>query len=86
MSLWVWVNKWLNYQWHFIIFCACFLISDAYTTNDLNYTWKGGDSQGIEIVSSEMAQFDLTDVKTATKSQKNSKGDKLDYLPNRKKD
>jgi len=33
-----------------------------------------------------MAQFDLTDVKTATKSQKNSKGDKLDYLPNRKKD
>ncbi|KXJ20097.1 gamma-aminobutyric acid receptor subunit beta-2 isoform X2 [Exaiptasia diaphana] len=54
--------------------CPLIIESYAYTTNDLNYTWKGGQSQGIEIVSKEMAQFDLIDVRTATKSQKNSKG------------
>ena len=49
---------------------------DAYTTADVDYRWKGGDDQGIEIVSAEMAQFDLLGVKTRTKSQTNSKGDK----------
>ena len=51
---------------------------DAYTTADVDYRWKGGDDQGIEIVSAEMAQFDLTGVKTRTKSQTNSKGDKME--------
>jgi hypothetical protein len=55
--------------------------TDAYTTNDVNYTWKGGSSQGIEIVSSEMAQFDLTNVKTHTKSQTNSKGKTFSKTP-----
>lgn len=59
----------------------CFyLMADAYTTADVDYRWKGGDDQGIEIVSAEMAQFDLTGVKTRTKSQTNSKGE----LNNRK--
>ena len=53
-------------------------MADAYTTADVDYRWKGGDDQGIEIVSAEMAQFDLTGVKTRTKSQTNSKGDKED--------
>lgn len=43
----------------------------------MDYRWKGGDDQGIEIVSAEMAQFDLTGVKTRTKSQTNSKGNKI---------
>lgn len=51
------------------------LILDAYTTADVDYRWKGGDKQSVEIVSKEMAQFDLTDVKTYTKSQTNSKGE-----------
>ena len=58
-----------------IYFC---LMADAYTTADVDYRWKGGDDQGIEIVSAEMAQFDLTGVKTRTKSQTNSKGDKVE--------
>ena len=53
-------------------------MADAYTTADVDYRWKGGDEQGIEIVSAEMAQFDLTGVKTRTKSQTNSKGDKVE--------
>jgi len=54
--------------------CPLVIESYAYTTADVDYRWKGGDDQGIEIVSAEMAQFDLTGVKTRTKSQTNSKG------------
>lgn len=50
-------------------------MTDAYTTDDVDYHWKGGNNQGIEIVSSEMAQYDLLDVETHTKSQTNSKGE-----------
>lgn len=49
-------------------------MADAYTTADVDYRWKGGDDQGIEIVSAEMAQFDLVGVSTRTKAQTNSKG------------
>lgn len=55
-------------------YCPLIIESYAYTTADVDYRWKGGDDQGIEIVSAEMAQFDLTGVKTRTKSQTNSKG------------
>ena len=59
------------------LICFC-LMADAYTTADVDYRWKGGDDQGIEIVSAEMAQFDLTGVKTRTKSQTNSKGETIE--------
>lgn len=59
----------------FLLFFLFRLILDAYTTADVDYRWKGGDKQSVEIVSKEMAQFDLTDVKTYTKSQTNSKGE-----------
>ena len=59
----------------FFTFFLLRLILDAYTTADVDYRWKGGDKQSVEIVSKEMAQFDLTDVKTYTKSQTNSKGE-----------
>lgn len=55
-------------------YCPLIIESYAYTTADVDYRWKGGNNQGIEIVSDEMAQFDLLDVKTRTKSQTNSKG------------
>lgn len=55
-------------------YCPLIIESYAYTTADVDYRWKGGDKQSVEIVSKEMAQFDLTDVKTYTKSQTNSKG------------
>lgn len=59
----------------------CFyFVADAYTTADVDYRWKGGDDQGIEIVSEEMAQFDLTGVKTRTKSQTNSKGENTEKM------
>lgn len=51
----------------------CFL-SDAHTTADVDYRWKGGKSQGVEIVSKEMAQFDFVGAKTTTKANTNSKG------------
>ena len=57
----------------------CVFDPDAYTTADVDYRWKGGDDQGIEIVSAEMAQFDLLGVKTRTKSQTNSKGEKIEW-------
>lgn len=57
-----------------LCFYFCFG-TDAYTTADVDYRWKGGDDQGIEIVSAEMAQFDLLGIKTRTKSQTNSKGE-----------
>ena len=50
-----------------------FAFIDAYTTADVDYRWKG-NSPGIEIVSSEMAQFDLVDIKKRTKASRNSKG------------
>jgi hypothetical protein len=41
---------------------------DAYTAAEVNYTWKKkAGSNGIEIVSQEMAQFDLLGIKTETK-------------------
>ncbi|XP_001635156.2 gamma-aminobutyric acid receptor alpha-like isoform X2 [Nematostella vectensis] len=51
--------------------CPLIIESYAYTKNDLDYKWN---SQGIEIVSSEMAQFDLIKVHTTSKKQENSKG------------
>ncbi|CAH3187720.1 unnamed protein product [Porites evermanni] len=55
-------------------YCPLIIESYAYTTADVDYRWKGGDDQGIEIVSAEMAQFDLVGVSTRTKAQTNSKG------------
>lgn len=55
-------------------YCPLIIESYAYTTDDVDYRWKGGDDQGIEIVSAEMAQYDLMGIKTRTKSQTNSKG------------
>lgn len=54
--------------------CPLVIESYAYTTADVDYRWKGGNDQGIEIVSKEMAQYDLLEVRTRTKSQTNSKG------------
>lgn len=48
--------------------------SDAHTTADVDYQWKGGKAQGVEIVSKEMAQFDFVGAKTTTKANTNSKG------------
>ena len=56
------------------IYWTFLVMTDAYTTADVDYRWKGGDDQGIEIVSAEMAQFDLVGVSTRTKAQTNSKG------------
>lgn len=58
----------------FIYWTSLYSLTDAYTTADVDYRWKGGDDQGIEIVSAEMAQFDLVGVSTRTKAQTNSKG------------
>lgn len=52
------------------------LASDAHTTADVDYRWRGGKSQGIEIVSKEMAQFDFAGTRTTTKANTNSKGKK----------
>jgi len=43
----------------------------------VDYRWKGGKSQGVEIVSKEMAQFDFVGAKTTTKANTNSKGTTL---------
>ena len=53
------------------------MFPDAYTTAEVDYGWKktkqnGG--KGIEIVSDEMAQFELTGVETTSKAATNSKG------------
>ncbi|XP_028515356.1 gamma-aminobutyric acid receptor subunit alpha-6 isoform X2 [Exaiptasia diaphana] len=48
--------------------CSLVIESYAYTAAEVNYTWKIKEkSNGIEIVSQEMAQFDLLGVKTETK-------------------
>jgi len=53
--------------------CSVFAIStDAHTVADVDYKWKGG--KGVEIVSSEMAQFDLLRVVTENEASTNSKG------------
>ena len=56
---------------------------DAHTTADVDYRWKGGKSQGVEIVSKEMAQFDFVGAKTTTKANTNSKGTTLYINKNR---
>ena len=76
-----------QFYWLSIVWITCnhvelhviklwFPLSDAHTMADIDYHWKGGDSQAIEIVSKEMAQFNFTGVTTHTKSSKNSKGKK----------
>ena len=50
---------------------------DAHTTNDVDYKWRKTESnkgKGIEIVSKEMAQFELTGIQTKLKDTENSKG------------
>lgn len=54
--------------------CPLIIESYAHTTADVDYRWKGGKSQGVEIVSKEMAQFDFVGAKTTTKANTNSKG------------
>ncbi|XP_078354682.1 gamma-aminobutyric acid receptor subunit beta-3-like [Oculina patagonica] len=54
--------------------CPLIIESYAHTTADVDYRWKGGKSQGVEIVSKEMAQFEFVGAKTTTKAQTNSKG------------
>jgi len=52
-------------------------ITDAHTTDDMDYKWrktKANKGKGIEIVSQEMAQFELVGIKTKLKDTKNSKG------------
>ncbi|XP_015753471.1 PREDICTED: gamma-aminobutyric acid receptor subunit beta-2-like [Acropora digitifera] len=54
--------------------CPLIIESYAHTTADVDYRWRGGKSQGIEIVSKEMAQFDFAGTRTTTKANTNSKG------------
>ncbi|XP_058958901.2 gamma-aminobutyric acid receptor subunit alpha-3 [Pocillopora verrucosa] len=54
--------------------CPLTIESYAHTTADVDYRWKGGKSQGVEIVSKEMAQFEFVGAKTSTKANTNSKG------------
>ena len=56
------------------ILFLCFS-SDAHTVADVDYKWKIGKNKGIEIVSSELAQFDLLRVVTENKASTNSKGE-----------
>ena len=49
-----------------------YIHSDAHTVADVDYKWKGG--KGVEIVSSQMAQFDLLRVVTENEASTNSKG------------
>ena len=56
------------------------IISDAHTTDDVDYKWRKTDAnkgKGIEIVSQEMAQFELAGIDTKLRDTKNSKGIKL---------
>ncbi|KXJ15718.1 gamma-aminobutyric acid receptor alpha-like [Exaiptasia diaphana] len=50
--------------------CPLRIESYAHTTADVDYRWKGE----IEIVSKQMAQFDLLGISTETKDSTNSKG------------
>ncbi|XP_078354729.1 gamma-aminobutyric acid receptor subunit alpha-2-like isoform X2 [Oculina patagonica] len=52
--------------------CSLRIESYAHTVADVDYKWKGG--KGVEIVSSEMAQFDLLRVVTENEASTNSKG------------
>lgn len=49
-------------------------LTDAHTVADVDYKWKIGKSNGVEIVSSKMAQFDLLRVQTINDASTNSKG------------
>ena len=54
--------------------------ADAYTTQEVDYGWrktKQNRGKGIEIVSDEMAQFEMKGVYTSTKAATNSKGTEL---------
>lgn len=56
------------------------IISDAHTTDDVDYKWRktgANKGKGIEIVSQEMAQFELAGIDTKLRDTKNSKGIKL---------
>ncbi|KXJ20118.1 gamma-aminobutyric acid receptor subunit rho-1 [Exaiptasia diaphana] len=57
-----------------IQYCPLIIESYAHTRSDVDYKWKGGKDQGIEIVSKEMAQFEFMGANTTTKEQANSKG------------
>ena len=50
------------------------ILTDAHTVADVDYKWKIGKSNGVEIVSSKMAQFDLLRVQTINDASTNSKG------------
>ena len=52
------------------------ILTDAHTVADVDYKWKTGKSNGVEIVSSKMAQFDLLRVETINDASTNSKGNK----------
>ncbi|XP_068743501.1 gamma-aminobutyric acid receptor subunit beta-3-like [Montipora capricornis] len=57
--------------------CQLVIESYAHTTNDVDYKWRKTESnkgKGIEIVSKEMAQFELTGIQTKLKDTENSKG------------
>lgn len=61
------------------------IISDAHTTDDVDYKWRktvANKGKGIEIVSQEMAQFELAGIDTKLRDTKNSKGIKLMNLIN----
>lgn len=60
-----------------LLYLLCFVITDAHTTDDMDYRWretKENKGKGIEIVSKEMAQFELVGIETKIKDTKNSKG------------
>lgn len=48
--------------------------TDAHTRSDVDYVWKGGNRQSVEIVSKQMAQFEFMGASTIVNSQTNSKG------------
>ncbi|KAM7442842.1 hypothetical protein ABFA07_008304 [Porites harrisoni] len=57
--------------------CSLVIESYAHTTEDIDYRWrrtKANKGKGIEIVSQEMAQFELTGIETKIKDTENSKG------------
>lgn len=57
--------------------CPLIIESYAHTTDDVDYKWRKTDAnkgKGIEIVSQEMAQFELAGIDTKLRDTKNSKG------------
>ena len=47
---------------------------DAHTVEDVRYNWKTGKHDGIEVVSGNIAQFELLQVKKDSGAKSNSKG------------